>query len=163
LTISGRHQRVGKVDGVGGVGRRRVRVAEEADEPLAAHVEAQQVPAAVDDEGWIGLLLGQHVIEGAVDDGELRRAQRALAPHRRKPGGQQQRILLAQRKIERRRQPQHHLAARRRAPHLQEAQVPLRHLRGVGERQLRQAPPLPPPAQPRRKRRRRVHYYPPRS
>jgi hypothetical protein len=43
--------------------------------------------------------------KGGGDDGELRRAQRALAPHRRKASGVEQRVLLAQRQIERRRQP----------------------------------------------------------
>jgi hypothetical protein len=120
-------------------------------------VRAQQVPAPVDDEGRIGFLLRQHVVEGPHHLRQLRRREVALAPYRRKSGGEQQRVLLAQRQVEGGGEAQDHVAAGSGAAGFEEAQMPLGNLRRAGERQLRLAALRAPPPQARTEGRRGGH------
>jgi hypothetical protein len=149
-----RHQRVGKVDRCG---RLRRRAEEKLGHARGPGVGAQQVPAPVDHEGRIRLLLRQHVVERAHHLRKLGRGERAFPPHRRETGGQQQRVLLAQRQVERRRQAQDHVAARRGAAGFQEAEMALGNLGGAGKRKLRLAAMGAPPAQARTEGGRRLH------
>jgi hypothetical protein len=112
---------------------------------------------------WIGLLLGQHAIDGVGDLRQLRCVKAALAPGRSKAGRQQQRIVLAQWNIESLRQPQHHLPARRCAAKLQKAQMSLRDVGPAGQFQLRQTSALAPPLQPGGKVGAALHEYLPGS
>ena len=139
-----RDQRVGEIDRTG-----RHRTEQECDEPPRPVIGTQHVPAPVDHEGRIGLLLRQHEVERRIDLRKLRRAEHAFAPHRRETRRKQQRILLAQRHVEHRRKAQHHVAARLRARGFEEAQMPLRDLGSAGEIELRQGAMLAPPLQAR--------------
>jgi hypothetical protein len=103
--------------------------------------------------------LRQHEVERALDQRKLGRAERALAPGRRKARGDEQRILLAERQIEHRREAQHHVAARCRARDLQEADVTLGDVRRVRELELRHGAALAPPAQSRGEASIRIHDY----
>ena len=129
-----------------GAGRRGTE--QEGDQVPGPGIGALQVPAPVDHEGRIRLLLRQHVVERAADLRQFRIAEIALAPHRRKAGREHQGVLLAQRHIEHGAKAQHHLAARLGPAGLEEAQVPLRDLGGTAERKLRQAAMRAPPFQP---------------
>ncbi len=106
---------------------------------------------AVDGNGGKGLLLGEHIADGARDLGKLRRSELGLAPCGGVAGRQQQGIVLAQRHVERLGEAQHHLPARVRAGKLQKAQMALGDTGASGELELRQSPVLAPPAQPRGK------------
>src|SRR5216117_1864179 len=67
------------------------------------------VPAPIEHERRIRLLLGEHVVQRTVDPRQLGRREITLAPGGRVTGGQEQRVLLAQWQAERRGQPQDHL------------------------------------------------------
>ena len=62
--------------------RQRLVVEERRDEPLRAVVRHEDVPAAVDDEGGIRLLLPQDELEGAAHLAHLRGGERRLPVHR---------------------------------------------------------------------------------
>jgi hypothetical protein len=146
----GGDERVGKVDRSARGGAQQ-----ESDHVSGSRIGAQQIPAPVDHERRIRLLLRQHVVERAIHLRELGAGEVALMPHRREAGGEQQRILLAQRDIEHGAKPQHHLARRLGTAGFEEAQVALRRLRRAGERELRQAAVGTPPFQPRAE----CHYF----
>jgi len=89
-------------------------------------------------------MLGEHVVERAIHDGEVRRRKVSLAPKRGISGSEHQCVLLAQRKIHCRSQPQDHLAAGLGSARLDKAQVPLRGAGGEREIELRKAAPSAP-------------------
>src|SRR5215471_21683076 len=70
-----------EVDGLGS-GRGGCSAGQEFGQIQCAPIGTEQVPAAVDDECWIRFVLGEHVVEGAVYDGEIRRGKVSLAPNR---------------------------------------------------------------------------------
>ena len=96
-------------------------------------VGAEQVPATVDNKRRIGLVMRQHVVEGAVDRREVRHREIALLPGRGIAGRHQQCVLLPQRQRHRGTEPQDHVPARCGPPRLDKAHVALR--RSCRERQ----------------------------
>ena len=81
-----------------------------------ARLPATSVPAAVDDDGRVGLVAAQDEVEGLAHRCHVGRVERALPVDGRVAGGEQQLVALAQRHLELLGQVQDHLAARRARP-----------------------------------------------
>lgn len=100
------------------------------DQQPEAAVGRDELPMAVDDQCWMGVMAGQYQVERVTDGGHRGVLQVVLAVQRRVPRGEEQLVALAQRHLELAGQQEDHLSARTRAPGLDEGQVPRRDARG---------------------------------
>lgn len=116
---------------------------ERAEQARPASVHAQHVPAAVDEQRGIRLLLGEHELDGAAHGRHGCVVEWRVGVAARKPSAHQQGVLLAQREAEHARELHHHGATRARLARLEAADVAGRDVRRDGERLLSEADPLP--------------------
>jgi hypothetical protein len=110
-------------------------------------VVRNEVPVAVDREGRIRLVPGEHRLDRPACAAHRRVIEAALAVHRRIARCDQQSVALAQRHVEAPRQAQHHLAAGRGTTGLDIAEMPRRDLGLAGELELAEVSALAPVAQ----------------
>jgi hypothetical protein len=110
-------------------------------------VGGDEPPVAVDREGGVGLVPGQHQLDRAPRRLECGVVQRPFGVERGEPGGGQERVAVAQRDLQPLGEAEQHLAAGLGAPGFEEADVAGGDVRLHREVELTQAPPLPPAAQ----------------
>jgi hypothetical protein len=120
------------------------RLEEEAEEAARALVAHEDVPAPVDHQGGIRLLLAQGELEGAPHLGHLRSVEPALVIDRRVPRGEEQLVPAARGHLEHPGEKEDHVAARVGAARLEKAQVPGGDLRVESEGELAAPPALAP-------------------
>jgi hypothetical protein len=95
-----------------------------AQEALERAVGGNQLPVAVDGEGWIGLVAPQHQFDGAPGRAQLRILQLAFRENRGEAGRDQQHVAIPQGNVEALGQMQNHVATGLGATGLHKAQVP---------------------------------------
>ncbi len=98
---------------------RRDPVGEDGDRAVAG----QQAPLAVDGDRGVGLVAGQHEVDGVADRRERGILQVELAVARREAAGEQQLVALAQRDVEALGERDDHVRARLGPPRLHEGHV----------------------------------------
>ena len=118
-----------------------------AGEQLQRPVAGDQAPVAVDDEGGVGVVAGEHPVDRLAHRAHLGVGEVVLGVGGGVAGGEQQRVSLPQRDLELLGEPGEHLGARLRAAGLDEAQMPRRDPGLERQVELAEAPALAPVAQ----------------
>ena len=124
--------------------RRQQFVADPLHQHRRGRVGQHQLPLAVHDHRRIGLVPGQHLLEGLAHRLEAGVGQLALTEGGSEAGGDEELVAVAQGHVELLGQVQHHLAAGAGPSRLDEAQVAGGHPGGGGQLELAEVTALAP-------------------